>query len=93
MLMTKSSAPPGSTHSSLDTAYAESRAFPGFQYRQDRLDWGHLTLHGSQPSYDRLLITLKHFLSGCLISLSGSQTGFSTVPELDECIELTYYIF
>lgn len=72
--MTKSSAPLGSMHSSLDTAYAKSRATSAVMLDLERAA-GHLILHVCQLSHDMLLIKLKPFLSGCLISLLGSQTG------------------
>lgn len=74
MLMTKSSAPLGPMHSSLDTAYAKSRATSGVMLDLMRAG-GHLILHVCQLSRDTILITLKPFLSGCLISSLGSQTG------------------
>lgn len=74
MLMTKSSAPLGPVHSSLDTAYAKSRATGAVM-----LDLigvvGLLILHVCKLKHDMLLIKLKPFLSGCLIFLLGSQTG------------------
>lgn len=58
MLMTKSNAPLGPVHSSLDTAYAKSRATSAFM-----LDLmgavGHLILHVCQLSHDMLLIKLS----------------------------------
>lgn len=77
MLMTKSSAPLGPMHSSLDTAYAKSRATGAVMLDLMRAA-GHLILHVCQLSHEMLLIKLKPFLSGCLISL-GSQTGEASV--------------
>ncbi len=88
MLMTKSSAPLGPMHSSLDTAYAKSRATSAAMLDLMRAV-GHLILHVCQLSHDTLLINLKPFLSGFLISLLGSQTGEASVSfthsERDEC--------
>lgn len=74
MLMTKSSAPLGPMHSSSDTAYAKSRATSAVMLDLTRAV-GHRILHVCQLSHGMLLIKLKPFLSGCLISLLGSQTG------------------
>lgn len=74
MLMTKSSAPLGPMHSSLDTAYAKARVTSAVM-----LDLigavGCLMQHACQLSLDILLIKLKPVLSGCQITLLGSQTG------------------
>lgn len=75
--MTKSSAPLGPMHSSLDTAYAKSRATSAVMLNLMRAA-GHQIQHVCQRSHEMLLINLKPLLSGCLISL-GSQTGDTSI--------------
>lgn len=75
--MTKSSAPPGPMHSSLDTAYAKSRATSAVMLDLMRAA-RHLILHVCQLSHDKLLIKSKHFfvsLSDLLIRITN-RWGF-----------------
>lgn len=88
MLKTKSSAPLGPKRSSLDTAYAQSWATSAVMLDLTRAA-RHLVLNVCQLSHDVLLIKLKPFLSGCLNSLLGSQTGEAsgsfTHSKCEEC--------
>lgn len=80
MLKTKSSAPLSPKRSSLDTAYAKSQATSAVMLDLTRAT-RHLILNVCQQSHDVLLIRLKPFLSGCLNSLLGSQTGEASGSE------------
>lgn len=80
MLKTKSSTPLGPKRSSLDTAYAKSRATSAVMLDLTRAT-RRLILNVWQQSHDVLLIRLKPFLSRCLNSLLGSQTGVASGSE------------